>query len=105
MATAAVADRVTRMIADMDENGDGALSVDEMAPRGGMGGDRSARMFDVLDANNDDVVTQDEFDAMAAEMEGRGGEHRGGEHGERGGRGGHGGHGGGWFGGLFGRGN
>ncbi|RYG89356.1 hypothetical protein EU803_17955 [Loktanella sp. IMCC34160] len=84
--TARAEDRVTRMIGEFDENGDGLLQAEEMPQPGGrMGRDPFERMFSHMDADEDGVVTAEEFETAMAEM----GEHRQG-HGRGEGRGRHG---------------
>ncbi|SEO93168.1 Ca2+-binding protein, EF-hand superfamily [Salinihabitans flavidus] len=61
--------RTAGMIERHDKNGDGELSFDEMR----RDSRRADRMFDMLDADNDDMVSRDEL----AEMR----ERRGGRHG------------------------
>lgn len=86
-----MADRVASMLGRRDSNGDGLLQRDEMIGRGA----GPERMFDRLDANDDGVVTQAEFDTMQAKMQDRMHERRAdrGEGGPRGDRGDHGGRG------------
>jgi hypothetical protein len=72
-----------RMIANLDSDGDGALSVAEMAAGNG----RSTKMFDRVDSDDDGAISQAEADAAQAKMA----EHRGGSGGHHGGKGGHGG--------------
>ena len=74
------ANRIVRMIADRDANGDGLLQPDEMAPRG----DRMARMFDRLDADGDGSISAAEFARMEDRMDG--GRHGMGRHGDRDGK-------------------
>ena len=66
------ADRMARMIANRDTNGDGLLQADEMAPKG----DRMARMFAMMDADDDGTVSAAEYEAAADRMA-RGGRGRG----------------------------
>lgn len=80
------------MITKLDSDSDGLLSPAELAAAEG-----PDMMFDRLDANSDGAVTQDEIDAMKAEMQ----EHMGGEgwgYGMHGGHGMHRGQGGGFWG-------
>ena len=65
-ANAQTEDRVARMIERMDENGDGALQADEMKPRGG--GRNMDRMFDHMDADEDGVLSAEEFAAAQEKM-------------------------------------
>ena len=51
---------VAHMIERHDENGDGMLSMDEMKSR------NKGKMFSRMDANDDGVVTKEEFDEMRA---------------------------------------
>lgn len=79
--TARATEMATRMVADLDTDGDGLLTAAEMAARPG-----PAMLFDRADADGDGAVTQAELDAMRAEGprgdgEGRG--HHGGGHGWR----------------------
>ncbi|MGB0439290.1 MAG: EF-hand domain-containing protein [Paracoccaceae bacterium] len=75
--------RIDRMVSRMDENGDGALSMDEMRPRG----PGPERMIKRMDENGDGTISQEEFDAMADRHGKRGGKHGHGKrgHGHRGG--------------------
>jgi hypothetical protein len=82
-------DRATRMVAELDVDGDGMLTVSELTVR-----PMPDRMFDRLDADGDDAISQAEVDAMRAEMQGRMQGKRGQGHGGDGQ-----GHKGGWFGG------
>ena len=59
--------RVERMIEWRDTNGDGGLSQDELS------GDGGQRMFAHVDADDDGVITTEEFEAASTQM----GEHRG----------------------------
>lgn len=70
-----------RMLANLDANKDGVLSLEEMRPE-----DRSSRFFEHFDANDDGAVTAEEM------ADARGGPGDRGERGPRGGRfgGGHG---------------
>ncbi len=76
--TARATDMATRMVANLDTDGDSLLTAAEMAARPG-----PAMLFDHADADGDGAVTQAELDAIRAE--GPGGEGRG-----HGGKGGHG---------------
>ncbi|MDG1376430.1 MAG: calcium-binding protein [Yoonia sp.] len=67
---AEMADRAAKMIARMDENGDGELQADEMKPRGR--GDYAARMFGHMDADDDGKISQEEYDAAGEGRRGRG---------------------------------
>lgn len=78
--TTRATEMATRMVADLDTDGDGLLTAAEMAARPG-----PARMFEHADADGDGAVTQAELDAMRAEGPRGGGEGRG-----HGGKGGHG---------------
>ena len=55
-----IADRSARMIEYKDDNGDGALSFDEMKPAER----KMQRMFKRLDKNNDGGISTDEFAKM-----------------------------------------
>lgn len=70
--TARATEMATRMVADLDTDGDGLLTAAEMAARPG-----PARMFDHADADGDGAVTQAELDAMRAEGPRGDGERRG----------------------------
>ena len=73
---------VERMVDKLDEDGDGALSADEMPQRG------SSRMFEHLDDDGDGAISAEEFEAgkeKREEMRGKG--RKGGGHGGKGGRG------------------
>lgn len=60
--------RVARMIERLDQNGDGALSQEEIEARRD-----PARMFERLDANSDGVVSEEEFaDARFGKRGGKG---------------------------------
>lgn len=88
---ARMAERVDMMarhrLVDQDKDGDGKVSVAEMAEGQGEG-----RLFQRADANGDGALTQDEISAARAAMEegakGHGGKHRGGDHHGMGGMGG-----------------
>ena len=82
-------DRATRMVAELDVDGDGMLTVSELTVR-----PMPDRMFDRLDTDGDDAISQAEVDAMRAKMQGRMQGKRGQGHGGDGQ-----GHKGGWFGG------
>lgn len=79
------ADRIARMIADRDTDGDGLLQAAEMAPKA----DRMTRMFDRMDADSDGSISEAEFAEMPGHM-GHGapkrGVHVGGGHGDRDGK-------------------
>jgi len=72
-ARARADDRAARMIARLDDDGDGILQMDEMPRRVGGDDDRAARMFDRVDANQDGEISQDEFQQA---REKRGGQRR-----------------------------
>ncbi|MCL3882158.1 EF-hand domain-containing protein [Marivita sp. GX14005] len=55
-AQARAENRADRMIARMDADGDGALSADEIGPRG-----TKARMFERLDSDGDGAISETEF--------------------------------------------
>ncbi len=59
-------DRAARMVAELDADGDGMLTVSELIVR-----PMPDRMFDRLDADGDDAISQDELDAMRAQMQER----------------------------------
>ena len=82
-------DRATRMVAELDVDGDGMLTVSELIVR-----PMPDRMFDRLDTDGDDAISQAEIDAMRATMQDRMQGRRGHGHGGDGP-----GHKGGWFGG------
>ena len=82
-------DRATRMVAELDVDGDGMLTVSELIVR-----PMPDRMFDRLDTDGDDAISQAEIDAMRATMQDRMQGRRGHGHGGNGQ-----GHKGGWFGG------
>jgi Ca2+-binding EF-hand superfamily protein len=84
-------DRATRMVAELDADGDGMLTVSELNAR-----PVPDRMFDRMDTDGDDAISQAEFAAMQAQMQDR-------VQGKRGR--GHGGDGHGQMGGWFGGGN
>ncbi|MCR9125159.1 MAG: calcium-binding protein [Rhodobacteraceae bacterium] len=63
-----MARRAARMIDRRDSDGDGRLSIDEMAPPP----DRMARGFARLDQDESGTISREEFDAMRARMGGRG---------------------------------
>lgn len=67
-----------RILNQRDTNKDGALSLAEMTPADG-----GARMIDRFDTDDDNAISEAEFDAAKAERQARGG-----ERGERGGHGG-----------------
>ena len=87
-------DRATRMVAEMDVDGDGMLTVSELIVR-----PMPDRMFDRLDADGDEAISQAEVDAMQAQMQDRMQGKRGRGHGGDGHGGDGQGHKGGWFGG------
>lgn len=60
--------RIDRMLERLDQDGDGQLSLEEMA------GDpeRAARMFSRLDRDGDGVISQEEADQMREARAGRG---------------------------------
>lgn len=58
-----IAKRTERLIERRDTDGDGLLSLAEMA-QGGRHGDRGAMFFERFDANGDGVVTLAEFNAV-----------------------------------------
>jgi len=75
LAAAAASDATTRaerMLARMDDNEDGALTIDEMR---GNRPERAARLFERADDNEDGVISEEEF----AEVTERRGGRRGGE--------------------------
>jgi Ca2+-binding EF-hand superfamily protein len=87
--TERAAARSARMILMLDVDGDGLLSVEEMAA-----GPGPMRMFDRLDSDGDGAITKAEADAAAERMQGRQGgkdrdgrNHNGRGHGEHGGEG------------------
>lgn len=59
-------DRAARMVAEMDADGDGMLTVSELIAR-----PVPDRMFDRLDADGDDATSQAELEAMQAQMHDR----------------------------------
>ncbi len=59
-------DRAANMIAKMDADGDGLLSLEELSSN-----PQPAQMFDNIDANGDGAISQEEFDAAHAEMGGK----------------------------------
>ena len=61
-------ERAERMLARMDDNEDGSLSIDEMR---GDRPERAARMFERVDQDEDGVITQEEFAEMS-DRRGRG---------------------------------
>lgn len=69
------AKRVERMINHLDKDGDGMLSQDEMANRGGRHGD----MFKRADSDGNGTISKEEFEQAKQH---RGGKHRGGPDGE-----------------------
>ncbi len=74
--------RSAQMVARLDVDGDGALSVEELAAGPMMGGGMTEMMFERFDANGDGAITKDE---ASAAMAGRGGHGPGeGRHGHRG---------------------
>ena len=87
-------DRATRMVAELDVDGDGMLTVSELIVR-----PMPDRMFDRLDADGDEAISQAEVDAMQAQMQDRMQGKRGHGHGGDGHGGDGQGHKGGWFGG------
>ena len=87
-------DRATRMVAELDVDGDGMLTVSELIVR-----PMPDRMFDRLDADGDEAISQAEVDAMQAQMQDRMQGKRGRGHGGDGHGGDGQGHKGGWFGG------
>lgn len=74
---AQMADRVAKMIAQMDENDDGELQADEMKPRGRERG--MERMFEHADADENGEISQEEFEAAGEDHGDRGGR----DHGKR----------------------
>ena len=88
--------RAKHMIVDLDSDGDGALTVEEM-----MAGGRGDKMFDRVDADNDGAISQAEADDAQAKMAERGDKHGGGHGGGHGGKGGRDGGGKGGFGGFW----
>lgn len=62
--------RIERMMTRLDENEDGALTIDEM--RGSRSEDRAERMFERIDQDEDGVISEEEF-AEVADRRGRGG--------------------------------
>lgn len=63
-------ERAQRMVAFMDDDGDGLLSAEELSAAPG-----SERMFNRLDANGDGAITEDEFQQARARLaEFRGGQ-------------------------------
>ncbi len=62
------AGRIERMIARKDTNGDGLLSLEEMAPREGSGG----RLFARADTDGNGEISQAEWDAAQAHRQGSG---------------------------------
>lgn len=70
--TTRATEMATRMVAELDTDGDGLLTAAEMAARPG-----PARMFEHADADGDGAVTQAELDAMRAEGPRGDGEGRG----------------------------
>ena len=68
------AERTAQMIERLDENGDGALQLEEMPAREG---DRAERMFDRVDADEDGVISEEEFDSVKERRGGRDGGRRG----------------------------
>ena len=69
------AKRVERMISHLDKDGDGMLSQDEMANRGGRHGD----MFKRADSDGNGTISKEEFEQARQH---RGGKHHGGPDGE-----------------------
>ncbi|MCF1708837.1 EF-hand domain-containing protein [Tabrizicola sp. J26] len=78
-----VAQRSTQMIARLDVDGDGALSVEELAAGPMMGGGMGEMMFERFDIDGDGAVTKDEAAAAMADR-GEPGRGPGGKHGHRG---------------------
>ncbi len=63
---------IERMIANRDQNGDGVLSLEEMVPLAGM-----ERMIDRFDTDDDNAVSEAEFDVAQKEIFDRRGGKRG----------------------------
>lgn len=59
-------DRAAKMIAKLDSDGDGLLSLEELSAN-----PKPAQMFEKIDANGDGAISQEEFDAAHAEMGGK----------------------------------
>ncbi len=86
-ASAIATQAAERMLAARDANGDGVLSLAELGPQAGFG-----RVIDRYDTDDDNALSQAEYDAARAELNSRmaardtsdGG--RSGAHGNRGGR-------------------
>lgn len=81
---ARIDERATDMVERMDENDDGLLQPEEMSPagrRGGESGDMLEHMFEMIDADEDGVITEEEFDEAMDHFQHmrRGGGHGGGE--------------------------
>ena len=64
------ASRIEQMIERRDTNGDGMLSLEEMTAQAGRGGGMD-RMFDMLDADDDGIITKAEAE-MAGDKRGHG---------------------------------
>ena len=62
------AGRIERLITRKDKNGDGLLSLEEMAPRNGGG----ARLFARADIDGNGEISQAEWDAAPAHRQGNG---------------------------------
>lgn len=71
------AERVERMIARLDANEDGVLSMDEMQPRGGER--RAERMFSRIDVDEDGQISAEEFEDAREHMARHGGRRGGGK--------------------------
>lgn len=66
-AQAQVADRVARMLARMDDDGDGALSFEEMQP-----GNRAIRAFQRIDTDDSGGISEQELAEMRERRAARG---------------------------------
>ncbi|NIZ10134.1 EF-hand domain-containing protein [Pseudooceanicola sp. HF7] len=70
--------RAKHFLAERDADGDGLLSIDEMAPKGA----RAEKMFGRVDRDGDGVISAEEFQAMQDRFAERG-MHPHGDHGPR----------------------
>lgn len=69
-------DRMRQKFAELDKDGDGAISVEEAE------GDRLAKKFDKVDKDGDGLVTPDEMSAMHRGRKGKHGHGKRGHHGD-----------------------